>query len=105
MKGQINLIIALLFAIVIALFSILNGNTVKFNYLFGTAQWPLVLIILGSALIGGLAIASFGFVRIIRMRNTISQLKKELDQKNKQIEQLDTDAYLDGKVNVQNTEV
>jgi lipopolysaccharide assembly protein A len=88
MKGQVSLILALLFAIVIALFAVMNGSNVEFNYLFGTAQWPLVLIILGSALIGGLAAGLFGLVRVIQMRSTISQLRKELNEKNKTIEQL-----------------
>ena len=52
MKFQWNLLFGLLSAIVIAIFAIVNVEAVKVNYVFGEAQWPLVLIILCSALLG-----------------------------------------------------
>ena len=54
MKFQWNLLFGLLFAIVIALFAIFNVEAVQVNYIFGEAQWPLILIILCSALLGAI---------------------------------------------------
>lgn len=61
MKAQGYLIFGLLFALLIAVFAVVNGNDVSFNYIFGTVKWPLVLIILGSAAVGGLAVGFLAF--------------------------------------------
>lgn len=63
MKFQWSWLLGLLFAIIIAVFSVANVDTVLFNYVFGTAEWPLVLIILGSAMLGA---AISGFVAMFR---------------------------------------
>ncbi|MDN4527687.1 LapA family protein [Fictibacillus fluitans] len=68
MKAQGYLIFGLLFAVLIAVFAVVNGNDVEFNYIFGSVKWPLVLIILGSAAIGGLAVGLLGFIKIIQLR-------------------------------------
>ncbi|WP_425590213.1 lipopolysaccharide assembly protein LapA domain-containing protein [Fictibacillus sp. B-59209] len=40
-------------------------------------KWPLVLIILGSAAIGGLAVGLLGFIKIIQLKNAVKRLERE----------------------------
>lgn len=58
MEFQWNLILALLFALIVAIFAVVNVKPVLVDYVFGTAELPLILIILSSALLGGLIVGS-----------------------------------------------
>ena len=87
MKIQWALILGLIFAIIIALFAMVNIEDVPVNYMFGEAYWPLILVILGSALIGAIISASFSLVRIFSLQREAKQLHKQLDQKEPQLQQ------------------
>jgi len=52
MKLQWLLLIGLVFAVIIAVFAVVNVDEVPVNYVFGEAEWPLILVILASALLG-----------------------------------------------------
>lgn len=81
MKFQWTWLLGLLFAIVIAVFSIVNVDAVPVNYVFGEAEWPLVLVILGSALLGA---AISGFVAVFRtviLNHRIKELMREVNGK------------------------
>ncbi|ANB61741.1 LapA family protein [Anoxybacteroides amylolyticum] len=93
MKMQWNLLFAMLFALVVAIFAVANVNAVSVNYLFGKTEWPLILIILGSTAMGGLIVASFGFFRIFQLQRQIKVLakeKKELQEKMDTMEKRDS---------------
>ena len=81
MKTQWTLILGLLFAIIIAVFATVNIDKVPVNYIFGEAQWPLVLVILGSALLGALISACFSMIRIFTQSRQLSQVKKQLHER------------------------
>ncbi|MDR7071777.1 LapA family protein [Fictibacillus barbaricus] len=74
MKMQLYLIFGFIFTLVIATFAVINGGDVEINYLFGTAKWPLVLVILGSAGIGGLTVGLFSLMKIIQLQRQIRKL-------------------------------
>ncbi|MYL29032.1 DUF1049 domain-containing protein [Halobacillus halophilus] len=78
MKGQTYIISALIFAVVIAVFAVINVENVEVNYLFGTGEAPLILVILVSVLLGGLATASVGAVRYFRLRRENRSLQEKL---------------------------
>ncbi|WP_349407993.1 lipopolysaccharide assembly LapA domain-containing protein [Pseudalkalibacillus sp. SCS-8] len=80
MRREWSYILVLLFAIIVAVFAVINVEAVEVDYLFGTAQWPLVLVILGSALIGALSIGIAGSVRFMAMRKELRSLRKENEQ-------------------------
>lgn len=80
MKVQWALILGLVFAIIIAAFAIVNIEDVPVDYIFGEAYWPLILVILGSALFGAIASASFSLVRIFTLQRENKQLRKQHDQ-------------------------
>jgi putative membrane protein len=77
MKVQWSLIFGILFALIIALFAVINVNNVQVNYLFGEANWPLVLVILGSVFMGGFIIGSVGLVRVYSLRRELTKMEKK----------------------------
>lgn len=92
MKGQWGLITGLIIVLIIAVFAVINVDPVTVNYGFGEADWPLVLVILGSVLMGGLMVGLVGMFKIHRLQQEIKQLKsgkndteskKNKDSKNK----------------------
>ncbi|WP_420864516.1 LapA family protein [Anoxybacillus gonensis] len=56
MKGQRNIIFGLIFALLVALFSISNVQNVEVNYIVGYFETPLVIVILSSVMLGALIV-------------------------------------------------
>jgi lipopolysaccharide assembly protein A len=81
MRTQWVLICALLFAIVTAVFAVINVEPVRVNFLFTEASIPLILVILGSTLLGGLIFGFIGMVRQFKLQRRIRQLEKQLAEK------------------------
>lgn len=77
MNIQWSMLLALIFALIIAVFAVINVDAVKVNYLFGTAEWPLILVILCSALLGALIIGFSGLVRIYKLQRQVKLLERE----------------------------
>ncbi|MEC1242199.1 DUF1049 domain-containing protein, partial [Bacillus paralicheniformis] len=42
MNKQWTLIAALIFTLIVAVFAVINVEPVKVDFLFGTAEWPLI---------------------------------------------------------------
>ncbi|WP_062049764.1 lipopolysaccharide assembly LapA domain-containing protein [Bacillus sp. JCM 19034] len=76
MKGQWGLIISLIVAIIISVFAIINVESVPVNYLFGVAEWPLILVILGSVLMGALIAGAIGMFRIYQLQIELKRIKQ-----------------------------
>lgn len=81
MKFQWNLLLGLLFAIIIAIFAVFNVDAVQVNYVFGKAQWPLVLIILGAALLGAVVSGFVAMFLSFQSSRRIKELMKEMTTK------------------------
>ncbi|QGH35077.1 DUF1049 domain-containing protein [Gracilibacillus salitolerans] len=79
MKGQTYIILAVVFAVIIAIFAVINVDAVEVNYLFGTGQAPLILVILFSVLMGAIMTAAFGVLRVIRLQKELRVAKKEIN--------------------------
>ncbi|GAE35090.1 LapA family protein [Halalkalibacter akibai] len=77
MKGQWSLILGLVVAIVIAVFAVINVDPVRVNYLFGNAEWPLILVILGSVLMGAIVAGAVGMLRIYQLQAEMKRLKNQ----------------------------
>ncbi|MCY7739101.1 lipopolysaccharide assembly protein LapA domain-containing protein, partial [Bacillus safensis] len=43
----------------------------------GTAEWPLILVIIGSVLMGGLIVAFAGIFQIVKLKRELKALKAE----------------------------
>ncbi|KMY54867.1 hypothetical protein AC623_13750 [Bacillus sp. FJAT-27231] len=85
MKTQSTLLLVILFALIVAVFAIVNVSPVRVNYIFGQAEWPLVLVIIVSVLMGGVItwlVSLFRTIGLKRQNNVlihqIEKLKEEL---------------------------
>ncbi|WLR42229.1 lipopolysaccharide assembly protein LapA domain-containing protein [Bacillus carboniphilus] len=91
MKIQRTLLLAFIFALIVAIFAVVNVDAVEVNYVFGTAEWPLILVILGSVLMGGLIVGAVGIVRVFNLQRVVKQKEKEIMNLNAKIEELEKD--------------
>lgn len=76
MKFRWLLVLAFLFAVMITIFAVVNVDTVTVNFVFGEAEWPLVLVILVSALMGVLLSGTVALVKIFSLQKNIRALQK-----------------------------
>ena len=76
MKGQTSIVLAIVFALIVAVFAVINVDSVPVNFLFVTREAPLILVILISVLMGSIITAAFGAVKIYRLQREIRQLQK-----------------------------
>lgn len=79
MKIQWTFVIGLIFAIIIAIFATVNVDKVPVNYVFGEAYWPLILVILGSVLVGFIISFCFSAFRMLSSKNQTKVVRKELE--------------------------
>lgn len=86
MKGQTYVILAIILTIIIAIFAVINVDSVEVNYLFWTAESPLILVILFSVLMGGIIAAIAGMVRIFRIQRELKQVHLENSKMRKEME-------------------
>ncbi|MNV84371.1 Lipopolysaccharide assembly protein A [compost metagenome] len=80
MKMQWILISALVFALITAVFAVVNVEPVQVNFVFTTTSTPLILVILTSTLLGGLIVGLFGMVRQYKLQRKVKQLEKQLQE-------------------------
>lgn len=103
MKGQWGLVVALVFALIIAVFSVVNVDPVQVNYVFGTAEWPLVLVILGSVLMGAILVLGFGMVKYYKLRRELKRLQKENNALTEERSVSETQPEVDGQPPVEDS--
>ncbi|MCY9662560.1 lipopolysaccharide assembly protein LapA domain-containing protein [Paenibacillus chondroitinus] len=78
MKMQWILICALIFALLTAVFAVVNVEPVQVNFIFAQTSTPLILVILTSTLLGGLIVGLFGMVRQYKLNRKVKHLEKQL---------------------------
>ncbi|WP_242730774.1 LapA family protein [Bacillus altitudinis] len=76
-KQQWTIILAFIFVLIVSVFAVINVRPVQVDYLFGTAEWPLILVIIGSVLMGGLIVAFAGIFQIVKLKRELKVLKAE----------------------------
>lgn len=84
MKSQGMLISAFAFALVIAIFAVINVEQVEVNFLFAKTSTPLILVILVSTLLGGLTVGLFGMLRIFKLQRQVKTLEKRVAEQAEQ---------------------
>lgn len=90
MKFQWTLLLGLAFALIVAVFAVINVDPVTVNYLFGESEWPLILVILGSVLMGGIIVGSVGLFRMFVLQREVKTLKKKNKVLEDQLDQKDS---------------
>jgi uncharacterized integral membrane protein len=87
---QFYLVSALVFALIVAIFSINNPNTVSVNFLVWSFQAPLVLIILSSAVFGAVVIFLLGIVKQIGLIRKVKNLENTNKKVSQELEEIKT---------------
>lgn len=91
MKNQWRIIVGFVLALIIVLFAILNNNEVNVSIVVSTFKAPLILIILGSAIIGALIALLTSTGTMWSQKKTIKTQEKELaiykEEMDKQVQQ------------------
>ena len=80
MKLQWSLILGLIFALLTAVFAVINVDPVQVNFGFDQIELPLILVILGCAVIGGVIVGSYGIFRQYKLQKQIKVLNAELSK-------------------------
>ncbi|WP_078379562.1 LapA family protein [Sutcliffiella halmapala] len=84
MKTQWYLLAGVVFTIIVSIFAVLNVAPVEVNFLFGTAEWPLVLVILFSTLMGIVIAGSIGIYQVVIVKRKMQQKNPEALLKEKE---------------------
>jgi putative membrane protein len=94
--GRLNIIFALVLCLIIAVFASANSQPVEVNYLYGVVETSAVLVILGSAVLGALAVFIFGLFKNIMIKLQIRALNQEIKnlQEKLQITKKERDTFL-----------
>ncbi|GAA0457058.1 LapA family protein [Alkalibacillus silvisoli] len=79
MKQQTWIILTIAFTIIIAVFAVINVDSVPVDFLIIETEAPLILVILLSVLLGALLVAGVSFSKFYQLQREIRQLKSELD--------------------------
>lgn len=80
MRIQWSLIAGLIFALLTAIFAVINVDPVQVNFGFDVVNIPLILVILGCALIGGIIVGSYGIFRQYKLQKQIKSLTARANQ-------------------------
>lgn len=73
-------IIALIFAIIIAVFALNNGETVMIDFLFTEVRMSQAIVIFGSSILGAVIMAILGAVRNFKLKRENKEIASELEQ-------------------------
>lgn len=78
LKMQWLILLALIFAVIIAVFAVVNVDAVPVDYIFGETEFPLILVILASALLGFLLSGVVALARGYSLQRQVKALQKEM---------------------------
>lgn len=85
MKNQWRVFIGLFLVLIVVIFAVMNNQQVPVNFGFAKITGPLIMIILGSAIIGAI-------VGLIASTSTMWQQKKEIKKLEKETEMYKNEA-------------
>ena len=85
---QKNLIIALIFAIIVAIFSIQNSGPVSLVFFTWEFTTSLVVILLASAVLGAIIMWVISSFKQLKLKKEIRDLKKEIRNLDKEVEKI-----------------
>jgi len=98
--GSFYLILGLVFSLIIAIIALANNETVVVSYIFGRSEVSLILLILGSAVTGALAMGLFSLFRSIRHALSYRDLRHQKESLQKQLKDLEEEnIYLQAALN------
>ncbi|MBV7390168.1 MULTISPECIES: LapA family protein [Enterococcus] len=78
MKKQWKVIVGFLLVLLIVLFAVLNSQDVPVSFGFSSFKSPLIIVIIGSALIGALVVFLTSSANLFQQRKQIKQLEQQV---------------------------
>ncbi|WP_341778440.1 LapA family protein [Levilactobacillus sp. HBUAS70063] len=76
MKNQWRIVLTILLVIIVAIFAILNVESVPVSFGFTTVHWPLILILLVSILIGAVLMILFSTITVFQHNRAYKELEQ-----------------------------
>ncbi|MEO1770446.1 LapA family protein [Candidatus Enterococcus ferrettii] len=80
MKRQWKVILGFVLVLIIVVFAVLNNQEVPVNFGFSKLYSPLILIIIGSAIIGALVIFLTSSATMFQQKRQVKQLQSQIDE-------------------------
>lgn len=96
---QFILVIALIFALLVAVFAIQNAITVQVVLFAWKFKTSLVLVIFGSAILGALSVGLFSLVQYIQWKMKLRKQEQKISELESQLEELSVEDDLTAKRN------
>ncbi|WP_438713755.1 LapA family protein [Enterococcus sp. AZ109] len=79
MKRQWKVILGFILVLIIVIFAVLNNQEVPVNFGFSKIFSPLILIIIGSAIIGALVVFLTSSATMFQQKRQVKQLQKQIE--------------------------
>lgn len=79
LKRQWKVILGFILVLIIVIFAVLNNQEVPVNFGFTKIFSPLILIIIGSAIIGALVIFLTSSATMFQQKRQVKQLQKQIE--------------------------
>ena len=86
--NQFNVILALIFSLVIAIFALANNQPIEMNYLYGKAEISAIIVILGAAILGALTIFLLNIFKQIKTGLRLRSLQGQLNELGSRVDEL-----------------
>lgn len=83
MREQGKLVLGFILVGIIAVFSVINTGQTSVNFGFKEYNFPLIFVILGSALLGGLIVSFTLLSNYWKQRKEIKTLKRQIEEVSK----------------------
>ncbi|EOH89877.1 LapA family protein [Enterococcus villorum] len=87
MKKQSSVIIGFLLVLIIVLFAVLNNKNVPVSFGIASFSAPLILVIIGSAIIGALIVFVTTSTALWQQKKQIKQLTRDLTESKNNLDQ------------------
>ncbi|WP_411953530.1 lipopolysaccharide assembly LapA domain-containing protein [Alkalibacillus sp. S2W] len=91
MKQQTMIILSLIFTLIIAIFAVINVESVPVDFLFTRTEAPLILVILISVLLGALVVAGGSFAKIYQLQRQLKYANTHSEHETSQVQNENTD--------------
>lgn len=79
MKNQWRVVMGLILILIVVIFAVLNNQTVPVSFGFAKISGPLILIILGSAIVGALIGLLTSTTTMWKQKKQVKELQKDVD--------------------------
>ena len=79
MKNQWRVVIGLVLVLIVVIFAVLNNQTVPVSFGFAKISGPLILIILGSAIVGALIGLLTSTTTMWKQKKHVKELQKDIE--------------------------